>query len=89
MTRKKKRAPAASGSAPCRTLRAQRARALGHTDANAMDKRAGGAGSRGDLVLLDADPLPHGSAEEQARQLRDMQVAGTWVAGREVFTPLD
>ena len=47
------------------------------------------AGSRGDLVLLDADPLPHGSAEEQARQLRDMQVAATWVAGREVFTTLD
>ena len=48
-----------------------------------------GAGSRGDLVLLDRDPLPHGSAEEQARQLRDMQVAGTWVAGREVFTTFD
>ncbi|ANH37469.1 N-substituted formamide deformylase precursor [Nocardioides dokdonensis FR1436] len=47
-------------------------------------------GSRGDLVLLDADPLdPTGTPDEQASRLKAMQVAGTWVAGREVFTTLD
>jgi predicted amidohydrolase YtcJ len=42
-------------------------------------------GSRGDLVLLDADPLdPTGGSLEQADRLRDMAVHATWVAGRLV-----
>jgi predicted amidohydrolase YtcJ len=42
-------------------------------------------GSRGDLVLLDADPLdPTGGSLEQADRLRDMTVHATWVAGRLV-----
>lgn len=42
-------------------------------------------GSRGDLVLLDADPLaPAASAADAATVLRDMSVALTVVAGRVV-----
>jgi predicted amidohydrolase YtcJ len=41
-------------------------------------------GSRGDLVLLDDDPLPRGTPSEQATRLRSMTVAATWVAGRLV-----
>jgi predicted amidohydrolase YtcJ len=42
-------------------------------------------GSRGDLVLLDADPLaPAEDSAAQADRLRDMQVHATWVAGRLV-----
>ena len=41
------------------------------------------AGSRGDLVLLDADPLDAADdSAEQADRLRDMHVHATWVAGR-------
>lgn len=39
-------------------------------------------GDRGDLVLLDADPLVSGSTSEQASALLAMTVAGTVVAGR-------
>ena len=43
------------------------------------------AGSRGDLALLDADPLaPAGSTQQAAGALRSMRVAATWVAGRLV-----
>ncbi len=42
------------------------------------------AGSRGDLVLLDADPLATGPTDEQAARLRDLPVYATWVAGRLV-----
>ncbi len=38
-------------------------------------------GARGDLVLLDADPLARGDSAEQARGLLSMPVAGTVVAG--------
>ena len=42
-------------------------------------------GSRGDLVLLDADPLAIGEdSAKQAAMLREMQVHATWVAGRLV-----
>jgi predicted amidohydrolase YtcJ len=44
-----------------------------------------GVGSRGDLVLLDRDPLAvGGSTGETAAALRDMPVALTVVAGRVV-----
>jgi predicted amidohydrolase YtcJ len=39
-------------------------------------------GHPGDLALLDADPLPRGSSREQAKSLRSMHVAATWVDGR-------
>jgi predicted amidohydrolase YtcJ len=43
-------------------------------------------GSRGDLVLLDGDPLDAtGSSLEQADRLRDMHVHATWVAGQLVY----
>jgi hypothetical protein len=46
-----------------------------------------GVGSRGDLVLLDRDPLDPGpSSRETAAALRDMPVALTVVAGRVVHT---
>ena len=42
-------------------------------------------GSRGDLVLLDRDPLAAGEdSAKQAALLRDMPVHATWVAGRLV-----
>jgi cytosine/adenosine deaminase-related metal-dependent hydrolase len=45
------------------------------------------AGSRGDVVLLDADPLaPQPSSGEAALTLRGMPVAATIVAGRVVHT---
>jgi len=40
------------------------------------------AGHPADLALLDLDPLPQGSSKEQARALRSMTVAATWVGGR-------
>jgi predicted amidohydrolase YtcJ len=39
-------------------------------------------GHPADLALLDANPLPRGSSREQAKALRSMQVAATWVGGR-------
>ncbi|MGI8522723.1 MAG: amidohydrolase [Nocardioides sp.] len=42
------------------------------------------AGMRADLVLVDADPLAEGTAEQQAQRLREMPVAVTWVAGQAV-----
>ncbi|NYG54458.1 amidohydrolase [Nocardioides perillae] len=43
------------------------------------------AGSRGDLALLDRDPLaPADSAADAAAHLRGTRVAATWVAGRLV-----
>ncbi len=39
-------------------------------------------GHPADLTLLDADPLPRGSTQEQAEVLRSMKVAATWVGGR-------
>ncbi len=39
-------------------------------------------GDRGDLVLLDADPLARGTTSEQAAGLLGMSVAATVVAGR-------
>ena len=43
-------------------------------------------GSRGDLVLLDGDPVDgSGSSLEQADRLRDMHVHATWVAGQLVY----
>ncbi|MGB3762974.1 MAG: amidohydrolase family protein [Ornithinimicrobium sp.] len=41
-------------------------------------------GGRGDLVLVDADPLQDGSARDQAARLSDMSVGATVVAGRIV-----
>lgn len=38
-------------------------------------------GDRGDLVVLDHDPFVAGGSAEQARRLRDLEVAGTVVAG--------
>ena len=38
-------------------------------------------GHPADLALLDADPLAPGSSLEQAKALREMSVAATWVAG--------
>ena len=46
------------------------------------------AGHPADLVLLDADPLVSGSSLEQAKAMRSMTVAGTWVAGRLVHSSL-
>ena len=47
-----------------------------------------GVGSRGDLVLLDRDPLATGGSTKQtAAALRDMPVALTVVAGRVVHRP--
>jgi cytosine/adenosine deaminase-related metal-dependent hydrolase len=44
-------------------------------------------GSRGDLVLLDADPLaPQRDPREAARILRGMPVSATVVAGRVAHT---
>jgi hypothetical protein len=45
-------------------------------------------GQTADLALLDADPLPHGSSLEQAKALRAMQVAATWVDGRLAHSSL-
>ncbi|MGH3360942.1 MAG: amidohydrolase, partial [Nocardioides sp.] len=46
-------------------------------------------GSRGDLVLLDYDPLdPADTSLEQADRLRDMHVHATWVAGQMVYAGL-
>lgn len=39
-------------------------------------------GHPGDLVLLDADPLPAGTSAEQAAALRSVHVAATFVDGR-------
>lgn len=47
-----------------------------------------GVGSRGDLMLLDADPLAGGSTAEAAARLRRMGVAATLVAGRVVHSGL-
>lgn len=47
-----------------------------------------GVGSRGDLVLLDDDPLAGGSTAEQAARFRGMRVAATLVAGRVVHSRL-
>jgi predicted amidohydrolase YtcJ len=44
------------------------------------------AGSRGDVVLLDADPLAaREDPEEAATRLRDMPVAATFLAGRATY----
>lgn len=45
-------------------------------------------GHPADLALLDADPLPEGSPAEQAKALRAMQVAATWVGGRQAHYAL-
>ena len=45
-------------------------------------------GHPADLALLDSDPLPAGSSHEQALALRSMQVAATWVAGRQAHYTL-
>lgn len=45
-------------------------------------------GHPADLALLDADPLPTGSSYEQARALRAMTVAATWVNGRQAHYTL-
>ena len=45
-------------------------------------------GHPADLALLDADPLPSGSSQEQARALRAMRVAATWVNGRQAHYTL-
>ena len=47
-----------------------------------------GVGSRGDLVLLDADPLASGSSAERAERLRTMGVGATLLAGRVVHSRL-
>ncbi len=39
-------------------------------------------GHPADLALLDSDPLPRGSSLEQAKALRAIEVAATWVDGR-------
>ncbi|SHN46202.1 amidohydrolase [Cryptosporangium aurantiacum] len=41
-----------------------------------------GVGSRADLALLDADPLPRGDSAAVAASLRAMRVAATFVGGR-------
>ena len=47
-----------------------------------------GVGSRADLVLLDADPLPDADdSGAQAAYLRALPVAATLVAGRLVTAP--
>jgi predicted amidohydrolase YtcJ len=43
-----------------------------------------GVDSPADLVLLDADPLAGADPADSARNLREMPVAATWVAGRLV-----
>ena len=43
-------------------------------------------GHPGDLALLDSDPLPQGTSGEQARALRSMSVAVTWVDGNLVHS---
>ncbi|WP_372728500.1 amidohydrolase [Nocardioides sp.] len=45
-------------------------------------------GNRGDLVLLDDDPLAAGDSATQAAALRGVQVAATIVAGETVFSHL-
>jgi predicted amidohydrolase YtcJ len=46
-------------------------------------------GSRGDVALLDADPLaPHGSTAETAEHLRATSVAATFVGGRPTHLTL-
>ncbi|WP_328828135.1 amidohydrolase [Nocardioides acrostichi] len=46
-----------------------------------------GAGSRGDLALLDSDPLAASdSPADAATALRAMTVAATWVDGQEVYS---
>ena len=45
-------------------------------------------GQAADLALLDADPLLPGTSLEQAKHLRAMQVAATWVDGRLVHSAL-
>ncbi len=45
-------------------------------------------GHPADLVLLDADPLAPGTSIEQAKAMRAMTVAATWVAGRWVHSSL-
>lgn len=50
--------------------------------ASSVDGQRVRPGHRGDLVLLDADPLAPGSTSEQAAGLLGMSVAGTVVAGR-------
>jgi predicted amidohydrolase YtcJ len=45
-------------------------------------------GHPADLALLDADPLPAGSPAEQAKALRAMRVAATWVGGRQAHYAL-
>ncbi len=45
-------------------------------------------GNRGDLILLDQDPLAGGDSATQAAALRSMQVAATFVAGEPVFSTL-
>ena len=49
-----------------------------------------GEGSLGDLALLDHDPLaPFDTPADAATHLLGVTVAGTWVAGREVYSTLD
>lgn len=49
-----------------------------------------GVGSAGDLALLDHDPLAaYDTPAETAAHLREVTVAGTWVAGRCVHSTLD
>jgi predicted amidohydrolase YtcJ len=45
-------------------------------------------GHPADLALLDHDPLPVGSSQEQARALRGVRVAATWVNGRQAHYTL-
>ncbi len=45
-------------------------------------------GHPADLALLDDDPLPTGSAVEQAAALRAVRVAATWVNGRQAHYTL-
>jgi predicted amidohydrolase YtcJ len=45
-------------------------------------------GHPADLALLEFDPLPSGSSYEQAQALRAMEVAATWVNGRQAHYTL-
>ncbi len=45
-------------------------------------------GHPADLALLDADPLAPGTSLDQAKSLRSMHVAATWVAGTLVHSEL-
>jgi predicted amidohydrolase YtcJ len=45
-------------------------------------------GHPADLALLDDDPLPTGSSQEQAAALRRVRVAATWVNGRQAHYTL-